>query len=134
MNAIKTVLIVEDDEDDFFFTQRVLRRHTAAAIIHLQSGREAIDYFAGKGEFSDRTKFPLPELAFVDLKMEQGTGHDVLAAVRKNPPAPLPRIFVLTGSNEPRDRDLVKSSGVAAGYFVKPLSNDDVLRIVNETA
>jgi CheY-like chemotaxis protein len=127
---IRTILVVEDDEDDFFFTQRVLSRLVKAQVVHVQSGRAAIDYLAGEGAFADRATHPFPELVFVDLKMEQGTGHDVLASVRNRSAAARPRIFVLTGSNEPRDRELVKSSGVADGYIVKPLTADHVLRIL----
>jgi CheY-like chemotaxis protein len=52
-----------------------------------------------------------------------------LAAVRVNPPEPMPRIFVLTGSNEPKDRDMVKDSGMATGYVVKPLSVEHLTSI-----
>jgi CheY-like chemotaxis protein len=116
------VLVVEDDEDDFFFTQRALRRYTSGEITHVQNGKAAVEYLLGKGAFQDRAKHPLPEIVFLDLKMNGGTGHEVLAALRVAPPNPLPRIYVLTGSNEPKDRELVKNSGVAAGYIVKPLS------------
>lgn len=116
------VLVVEDDEDDFFFSQRALRRFTRAPIVHLDNGRAAIDYLLGAGVYADRQKYPLPSLVFLDLKMNLANGHQVLAALRANPPAPLPRIYVLTGSNEPKDRELVKSSGMAAGYLVKPLT------------
>ena len=130
MSLVRTVVVVDDDEDDFFLTQRALRRHVQGDILHLESGRAAIDYLAGRGRYADRSAVPLPDVMLLDLKMEQGTGHDVLAAVRENPPVPLPRIYVLTGSNEPRDRELVKSSGVAAGYIVKPLSSEHVVKIL----
>ena len=71
----------------------------------------------------------MPEFVFLDLKMDQLNGHEVLAMIRENPPDPMPRIFVLTGSNEPKDRDLVKSSGVAAGYIVKPLAAEHLTSI-----
>lgn len=130
MSASETILVVEDDEDDFFFTQRALRRHTAAPIVHLANGRDAIGYITGIDRFADRTKFPAPAVVLLDLKMEGAGGHEVLAAVRKNPPHPLPQIFVLTGSNESRDRDLVWQSGLAKGFIVKPLGSEHVLEIL----
>ena len=122
MSSTSTVLVVEDDEDDFFLTNRTLRRYTTGRIIHVENGRAAINYLAGHGEFADRATYPLPDVVLLDLKMTQVSGHEVLAAVRANPPDPLPRIFVLTGSNEPKDREMVKNSTVATGYIVKPLS------------
>lgn len=124
MSKTTVVLVVDDDEDDFFFTQRVLRRHTQAEIVRVDSGRAALDYLSGRGVYADRTAYPLPGLIFLDLKMTHGTGHEVLAAIRAQPPQPLPRIFVLTGSNETRDHELVKGSGVAEGYIVKPLRHE----------
>ena len=132
MSVDRVVLVVEDDEDDFFLTERTLRRFTRDRILHVESGRAAIDYLAGKGRFADRTLHPLPHLVFLDLKMDQINGHEVLAAVRRNPPDPMPIIFVLTGSNEPKDRELVKSSGVAAGYIVKPLSTEHLTSIFGQ--
>jgi CheY-like chemotaxis protein len=122
MSPEPAVLVVEDDEDDFFLTERTLRRFMTGPIFHVESGRAALDYLAGRGPYANRAIHPLPEIVFLDLKMDQLNGHDVLAEVRGNPPEPMPRIFVLTGSNEPKDRELVKNSGVAAGYIVKPLS------------
>ncbi len=121
MNDALQVLVVEDDEDDFFFTQRVLRKFTAGSIYRVESGRAAIDYLAGRGVFGNRAEFPLPHLVFLDLKMDQVGGLDVLQWVQAHRPESLPRIFVLTGSNEPRDREAVRNSGVSAGYIVKPL-------------
>jgi CheY-like chemotaxis protein len=129
-----TVLVVEDDDDDFFLTERVLRRFTKGRILHVESGRAALDYLAGNGAFADRTRHPLPNVILLDLKMEQMNGHEVLAAIRANPPQPLPRIFVLTGSDEPKDREMVKNSGVAAGYIVKPLSAEHVASILGSMA
>ena len=129
MSDNATVAVVEDDEDDFFLTQRALRRYTNGRIIHLENGRAALDYLAGSGAYADRNNHPLPGVMFLDLKMDHVSGHEVLAAVRQNPPEPLPKIFVLTGSNEPKDREMVKNSGVAAGYIVKPLAADHLTAI-----
>jgi CheY-like chemotaxis protein len=122
VNGDTRVLVVEDDEDDFFLTQRALRKFGATGILHLDSGRAAIDYLGGRGSFGDREKHPLPDFVFLDLKMNHVSGLEVLHWIRDNPGSRVPKIFVLTGSNEPRDRELVKASGVAAGYIVKPLS------------
>jgi two-component system response regulator len=122
MSEQATVLVVEDDEDDFFFTRRVLQRHTRGHIFRVDNGRDAISYLLGQAAFADREKFPPPNIVLLDLKMGHTSGLDVLAALRKQPPTPMPRIVVLTGSNEPKDRELVRNSGVAAGYVVKPLT------------
>jgi CheY-like chemotaxis protein len=134
MKQTHGVLIVDDDEDDLFLTQRAVEQFVAASIVHVESGRAAIDYLAGEGEFADRARYPKPEVVFLDLKMNDLSGHDVLQWVREKMGADAPRIFVLTGSNEPRDRQRVKDSGAAAGYIVKPLLPEHVQAIFRPPA
>lgn len=129
MSSSEIVLVVEDDEDDFFLTERVLRRYTTGRILHLENGGAAIDYLSGSGPYENRTQHPMPDVVFLDLKMSQVSGHDVLAAIRCTRTERLPRIYVLTGSNEPKDREMVKNSGVATGYIVKPLSSEHLSAI-----
>ncbi len=125
-----TILIAEDDEDDFFFTARELGKATQTALMHVESGRAAIDYLAGQGEFTDRVAFPFPDVMLLDLKMDDIDGHAVLAWIRENPPERPLRIFALTGSGEMRDRERVKGSEVVEGYFVKPLTAENVAAIL----
>lgn len=119
-----TILIAEDDEDDFFFTARMLKKATDAALFRVESGGAAIEYLAGQGQFSDRTKYPFPDMLLLDLKMDDLDGHAVLAWIRETPAHRPKQVFVLTGSGELRDRARVNASTVAAGYFVKPLSSE----------
>lgn len=121
--SMRLIVIVEDDEDDFFFTQRELRKYTQDPILHLESGRAAIEYMAGSGPYRNRSEFPLPDLMFLDLKMDNVSGLDVLEWLRNNLPERAPKVYVLTGSDEPRDHERVKNTGAAAGYFVKPLTS-----------
>ena len=122
MKDSRRVLVVEDDEDDFFLTQRELRKFVGTPILHVENGQRAIEYLAGIGSYVDRSNFPFPDLMFLDLKMNHVNGLDVLHWVGDHLPQCTLKIFVLTGSNEPRDRELVRISGAAAGYIVKPLT------------
>lgn len=121
--SMRLIAVVEDDEDDFFFTQRELRKYTRDPILHLESGQAAIDYLRGAGAYRNRSEFPVPDLMFLDLKMDHVSGLDVLEWIRANLAEKAPKVYVLTGSNEPRDRERVKNTGVATGYFVKPLTS-----------
>lgn len=129
-----TILIAEDDEDDFFFTARLLKKATEAALFRVESGGAAIEYLAGQGRFADRKKYPFPDLLFLDLKMDDLDGHAVLAWIRETPAHRPKKVYVLTGSGEFRDRERVKSSTVAAGYFVKPLTSEDLGVILQSEA
>src|SRR6185312_8135897 len=64
------ILLVEDNDNDVIFMQRALKNAELLNPLHIANdGEQAIDYLTGKGEFSDRIKFPLPILIFLDLKL-----------------------------------------------------------------
>lgn len=123
------VLLAEDNEDDFFLSTRVLAKAGLGSILHVEDGRQTMDYLAGRGPYADRARFPVPDILLLDLKMPFHTGHEVLEWLRSQPiPKPI-AIHVLTSSDEPRDRNRVQAAG-ADGYIVKPLLPEHVTRIL----
>jgi CheY-like chemotaxis protein len=109
------VLVVEDDEDDLFLLERELARVGSPIVKHAPDGRAAVDYLGGNGPFGDRQAHPPPDIVFLDLKLPRMNGHEVTQPALDGIP-----VYVLTGSDEPKDRARVNERG-AAGYFVKPL-------------
>lgn len=128
MNAPVTVLLAEDNEDDLFLTKRVLKKAGIGPVFHVADGREAMDYLAGRGDYADSARFPRPDVVLLDLKMPEFTGHEVLEWLRGQPELKGLKVYVLTSSDEMRDRQRVESAGVQ-GYFVKPLTALNVVEI-----
>ena len=128
MNAPVTVLLAEDNEDDLFLSERVLKKAGIGPVFHVADGKEAIDYLAGRGDYTDRERFPLPEVVLLDLKMPEFTGHEVLEWLRSQPEFRDLKVYVLTSSDEMRDRQRVESAGIQ-GYFVKPLTSANLAEI-----
>jgi CheY-like chemotaxis protein len=116
-----TVLLAEDNEDDLFLSKRVLDKAGIGPILHVENGKEARDYLAGQGPYQDRSRFPLPDVVLLDLKMPLWTGHEVLEWLRSQPQFRELKVYVLTSSDEERDRNRVEKAGIQ-GYFVKPLA------------
>lgn len=125
------VLLAEDNEDDLFLSTRALAKAGISPVRHVEDGRQAMDYLAGRGPYSDRASFPLPDILLLDLKMPLYTGHEVLEWVREQPALRDLPVYVLTSSDEPRDRHRVQAAG-AAGYFVKPLLPEHVAVMLGE--
>jgi CheY-like chemotaxis protein len=119
-NPNKTILIVEDNEDDVFAMKRSLRR---AGILNpvqiVTDGQEAMDYLAGEGRFANRDSFPIPFIAFLDLKLPFVRGFEVLEWVRRQPSLRQLAVVVLTSSPESRDYERAYALG-ARSYVVKP--------------
>jgi CheY-like chemotaxis protein len=120
MNGEPSVfLVVEDNEDDAYFMQRAFQDAGLNNPLHIVSnGDLAIDYLAGAGEFADRSRHPLPDMIFLDLKMPGRDGFDVLAWLRQEQRATTP-VAVLTSSPEELDRRRARELG-ADCYLLKP--------------
>ena len=113
-------LLVEDDEGDVFIMKRVLKRAGIGNPLHVVTdGNMAIDYFSGTGEFSDRTKCPIPALVFLDLKLPFKGGFEVLKWIRSKAAFDRVLVVVLTSSSEERDKEDALRLG-AHSFLVKP--------------
>jgi CheY-like chemotaxis protein len=124
------ILIIEDDENDeillrraFDFTGQEIPMHFA------RDGAQAIDYLSGIGHYADRSRYPLPTLVLLDLKMPGLTGFDVLRWLRSQPALLRVPVVVLSGSMWPGDIDEAYRLG-ANSYLVKPAKRQDLIEIV----
>ena len=121
MTARPYILLVEDDEDDRYFAQRALAKAGLCSIFHAATGQAAIDYLSGQKAYVDREKFPLPDIVFLDLKIPEINGHQVLEWIKTQPSLATCCVYILSSSGEERDRTRALGAQ-AADYFVKPLT------------
>jgi CheY-like chemotaxis protein len=123
------ILLVEDNEDDIFLMTRIFQKEKIAASLQVVTdGRQAVHYLEGKGGFSDRIRYPIPNLVFLDLKLPYLNGFEVLARVRQIPDLRSLPVVILSSSLEDKDRATAQSFGVP--YFVKPPTASMVFRAI----
>jgi len=119
-----TLLLVEDDANDIGFFRHALADASDRAAIKVRleitrDGEEAIQYLSGTGDFSDRVRFPFPDLIVLDLKMPRLTGLDVLAWLKGHEEyRRVPKILLSSSSME-QDVDAAYRLGVNT-FFQKP--------------
>jgi CheY-like chemotaxis protein len=132
MNTLSnTILLAEDNEDDVFALKWAFKRAQVTNPLQVVTdGQQAVDYLSGAGEFSDRERFPLPFLLFLDLKMPYLNGFDVLAWMKQRPELESIAVIVLTSSDEARDHQKAYELG-ARSYLVKPPERDEITQILN---
>src|SRR5438876_10659145 len=83
---MKTLLCIDDDPNDRLLVEIGCGRAQVSFLLKsVQSGVEAIRYLSGGGEFADRVEHPLPDLIFLDLKMPEMDGFQVLRWIRSHP-------------------------------------------------
>jgi len=126
----KTILIVEDTEDDVFFLKRALKdsgiHHPFSVVV---DGQRALDYFQGKGEYADRSRYPIPFLVLLDLKLPYVMGLDVLKWIRERPAYNSTLIVVLTSSQQNSDMEETFRLGGNA-YLIKPPTKGKLLEMI----
>ncbi len=124
------MLHVEDDPNDTLLFQHACRK--AGVIFDLQAvsdGDQAIAYLRGANDFSDRGKYPLPQLILLDLKMPRVSGFDVLAWIRSEDSLKQMPVVVLTSSNH--DADIKRAYDLGAkSYLVKPVGFEALVDLV----
>lgn len=126
----KTILLVEDSPDDVFLMQRAFKQAGYTDPIQVAAdGQQAIDYLSGRKPFADRTKYPLPALMLLDLKLPQMPGLEVLAWIRSNPAVATTPVVVLTSSRQESDIETAQRRGANA-FVVKPTSTEQRLEFV----
>src|SRR6266576_4476924 len=130
-----TILYAEDEENDVLFLKRAFKLvgspHTLKAV---PDGEQALEYLAGEGIFSDRTRHPFPDLILLDINMPRKSGLEVLKWVRNQSRYKLFPVLILTSSSRPEDMEKARQLG-ADDYLIKPsdpLKLVDVVRSLQE--
>jgi CheY-like chemotaxis protein len=119
---MKTVLLAEDNEDDVFALKRACLRSGIPHLLKVVAdGKAAIDYLSGKGEYSDRTAYPFPDVVFLDVNMPRCNGHEALEWIRENPNLKNLPVAMLTASVLKEDVDRAYQLGVTS-YLKKTAS------------
>ena len=115
-----TILYAEDEPDDILFLKRAFKSaglpHTLNAV---SDGEEALQYLAGEGPFTDRARYPLPDLILLDINMPKQSGLDVLARLRSQPRFKSVPVLIFTSSSRSEDRERARQLG-ADDYLLKP--------------
>ena len=130
MPANHTILLVEDDPNDVVLVRRAFRRARIANPLQVaQDGEAAIDYLAGRAAYTDRSRYPLPMLVLLDLKLPRRSGFEVLAWMRQQPVVNRIPVVVLTSSAESPDVNRAYELG-ANSYLVKPVVFEGLVDLV----
>ena len=90
-----------------------------------EHGKEAIEYLTNRGRFHDAARYVRPDVVFIDLKMPEKNGFELLEWIRAQFAESPFRALVLTSSDESQDRKRALDLG-AHGYFLKPISPDQI--------
>ena len=117
--------LVDDDELFHLIHNRFIRQYQPdAEITSFVDPREALQVIGEKAED------PQPTVLLLDVNMPYLSGWEWLAAFSpKAGPACTVRIYILSSSDSPQDRDRLRDYPFVRGYLVKPLSKEALERV-----
>lgn len=122
------ILLVEDDEIDAMAVQRAFRKQRIANPIHLaENGLEALELLRGQ---NGRPPLSRPFLILLDLNMPRMNGIEFLEELRNDPQLDNSLVFVLTTSDDDRDKVAAYEQHVA-GYVVKAKAGEDFIHLMD---
>lgn len=109
---MSVILCIEDDPDDFFLMSRRLKGEGIECRLHnVRSLQEAEDYLCGENQFSDRARFPFPDLIVTDLAFRGGTGLEFLQWLRSKAELASITVICVTGSDDPNKLEQARLFG-----------------------
>jgi CheY-like chemotaxis protein len=95
-----TILLAEDNFDDIVLIRCAFEQAGVPYQLEVvQNGEQAIHYLNGEGAYSDRTRYPMPFLLLLDLKMPIKSGFEVLDWIRHEARLDQLLVVILSGSN-----------------------------------
>lgn len=115
----KTILVIDDQSDMGWIMSRIFHERGHKVMVS-RSGKE------GLKKFMDRKDF---DLVFLDIKLPDLNGFDVLEQIKKTSPGTKVIIITAFGSPEARQEALVRG---AFAFLDKPIQIAEMTRLADE--
>jgi CheY-like chemotaxis protein len=111
------VLLVEDNPSDANLVEEALAEVALECHLSiLRNGAQAIEYL---DRLDSGSSDPEPDLVLLDLNLPKVSGDLVLERVRLSPKCKEAKVFIISSSDAPSDRERAMKLG-ANDYFRKP--------------
>jgi CheY-like chemotaxis protein len=125
-----TILMAEDDADDRLMVKEAFQESLVVNDLHfVRDGVELLEYLRHQDKFSDRSRFPVPDLILLDLNMPLKDGREALQEIKADPALRRIPVVVLTTSKS--EEDILRSYDIgAASYITKPVTFEALVKII----
>ena len=122
-----TILMIEDDELDAETIDRAFKKERIGNPIHVaRDGIAALDKLRGS---NGSAPMPRPYMILLDLNLPRMNGIEFLAELRSDETLQDSIVFVLTSSDDDRDK-LAAYEQHVAGYVVKSKAGEDFINLI----
>ena len=123
------LLLIEDDEVDIQNIKRAFKKNNVFNPLHIaRNGLEALDMLQGKN--GKNILEPVPKIILLDINMPKMNGIEFLKALRADPKLSSILVFILTSSDEHREKLTAYNLNVA-GYILKPVQFTELITVID---
>jgi CheY-like chemotaxis protein len=123
-----SILLVEDDAVDVMNVQRAFKKNNFSNPVHVAgNGLQALAML--RGTDGEEKLSPTPKIILLDINMPKMNGIEFLKELRDDPDIRATSVFVLTTSDDEKDRIAAYNMNVA-GYILKPVELDKFIAAV----
>ncbi len=123
------IILVEDDQVDRMNVKRAFEKNNILNPLHVANdGLEALEML--KGENGKLRISPIPKIMLLDINMPRMNGIELLKEMRKDEELKAISVFIMTTSNDNKDKYEAYSLNVA-GYILKPISFEKFVNAVS---
>lgn len=132
MNKVRSTCIIDDDHIFVYGTKRLIKEiGFSDKILVYNNGQEAID---GLNQMTANGE-ELPSVIFLDLNMPIMNGWEFLDDFVKIPNNSREKVtvYMISSSVNPRDLERIKGYHIVTDYILKPMSSEDLKRILKHT-
>jgi two-component system response regulator len=120
-----SILVVDDSENDRFLVHRALGMSTRSFFVaEAEDVSTAIKYVFGNDRFSDRTRYPIPDLVICDIRLTHNGGFALIDSIHSRPELRELKVAVMSGLISNEDRALAFEKGACACIDKKNLVSD----------
>jgi CheY-like chemotaxis protein len=127
--SVVNILLIDDDDVDIMTLQRAFKRNNISNPLYIaMNGLEALDKLRGANGAEKIT--PVPRIILLDINMPKMNGIEFLKELRNDPNLKNISIFVLTTSNDDKDKVEAYNYNVA-GYIIKPITFESFVTAIS---
>ena len=124
---LKNILLIDDNGDDNFYHSFILQEmNCCEEITAFLKAEEALNLL---GELAEEA---LPELILLDINMPTLNGWEFINQYNhiSNLKKSNSKLFVLSSSNNPDDKNRAENLGIVSGFYIKPLTEQSVEKMI----
>ena len=123
-----SILLIEDNADDEWLILKMFERLGVLKIAVAHDGVSALTMLHGNRNTGESAT-SRPDIILLDLRLPKIDGLDVLKEIRAEESTRDIKVFVVTSSEHPAEKQLCKELGVIA-YIAKPLNVSKIIDII----